>query len=71
MTVDLAPPTIHHETNRWFHNQKGLTMLKYLLLTKIKNDRTIAYLCDHPDSQPGDRNEKTSSEVSSFTVATQ
>ena len=29
-------------------------MLKYLLLTKLKNGATIAYLCDHPDSQPGD-----------------
>lgn len=29
-------------------------MLKYLLLTKLKNGTTIAYLCDHPDSQPGD-----------------
>lgn len=29
-------------------------MLKYLLLTKLKNGSTITYLCDHPDSQPGD-----------------
>ncbi len=29
-------------------------MLKYFLLTKLKNGATIAYLCDHPDSQPGD-----------------
>ena len=25
-----------------------------MLLTKLKNGTTIAYLCDHPDSQPGD-----------------
>lgn len=25
-----------------------------MLLTKLKNGATIAYLCDHPDSQPGD-----------------
>lgn len=29
-------------------------MLKYLLLTKLNNGATLAYLCDHPDSQPGD-----------------
>lgn len=29
-------------------------MMKYLLLTKLKNGGLIAYLCDHPDSQPGD-----------------
>lgn len=28
-------------------------MLKYLLL-QLKNGSTIAYLCSHPDSQPGD-----------------
>lgn len=29
-------------------------MLQKLLLTKLKNGAIIAYLCDHPDSQPGD-----------------
>ncbi len=29
-------------------------MLKYLLITKLQNGVTIAYLCDHPDSQSGD-----------------